>query len=278
MPTLPSHSALTIGGFDQSLDKAAQACDLRALTFIDAYGLVATACALRAALAHDPQLLIHPPKSAPMRAHLTAMGFRDFLAEIGRASLLPAQSAFDASEVVVPLRSTAGTGGEQALSNLIWEQLRDHVDTQVLQAIAEGVWEVVANAHEHSGSDALIMGQVYKSPRGQPPDHEDRVQIVVGDVGQGIRGSFLATGVREPSDDLEAINLALEYLVTSVPDDVGRGQGLSTTMDQVVGLQGRMIVRSGAAKVCIDQGDREETTVAPLPGVVVALSLPLYPG
>jgi len=279
VPTLPHARVLTISRFDSALDPGADACDLRPLEFIDAYGLVGTACALRVALAEDPDLPVYAPSNETMGSHLSAMGFRDFLSGVGRSSSLPAEPAFDTSGVVVPLQSAADSGGAQALSQLLWEQLRSHVDPQVLGVIAEGVWEMVANALEHSGSDALIMGQVYRADRGgKPPDHADRVQVVVGDVGRGIRGSFLATGVRTPRDDLEAINLALQYLVTSVPDDPGRGQGLSTTMEQVIALEGRMIVRSGTAKVAIGADFKHEETVAPLPGVFAALSLPLYPG
>jgi hypothetical protein len=138
--------------------------------------------------------------------------------------------------VVVPLRATTSAGGAQALSNLLYEQLAGHVAPQVLAAIAEGVWEMVANALEHSGTDALIMGQVYKAPRGRPPDHDDRVQVVIGDTGKGIRESFLETGLRAPTTDLAAIELALEYLVSSV-DDRGRGQGLSTTRSRLSRLK-----------------------------------------
>ncbi len=153
------------------------------------------------------------------------------------------------------------------------------VDEQVLGAVTECVWEIVGNALEHSGSDAQVMAQVYRSAAGgQPPDHDDRVQVVVGDVGRGIQAAFHATGVREPADERDAIHLALEYLVTSVPDDPGRGQGLSTTMDQVVGLDGRMIIRSGDALVAIDRAGRTDRKVTSMPGVIVALSLPLYPG
>jgi hypothetical protein len=279
VPTLPNARALTISSFDSALDERAVSCDLAALTFVDAYGLLGTACALRAALLDSPDVVVRAPASAQARAHLTAMGFRDFLSGIGRSSSLPAGSALEASGVVVPLRGAVDSGGSQQLSALLWAQLREHVDPSVLQAIAEGVWEIVGNALEHSGSDALILGQVYRTSRGgRPPDHDDRVQVVVGDVGRGIRASFLATGAQAPRDDLAAINLALEYLVSSVTDDPGRGQGLFTTMEQIVGLAGLMIVRSGAAKVTIDAAGRREQTVPPLPGVIVAMSLPLYPG
>lgn len=120
------------------------------------------------------------------------------------------------------------------------------------------------------------MAQIYRG--GRPPDHNDRVQVVIGDIGRGIRASFHTTGVREPKDELEAVHLALEYLVTSIPDDPGRGQGLFTTMEQVVGLQGRMIVRSKDALVAIDHTGKNGRRVTPIPGVIVALSLPLYPG
>jgi hypothetical protein len=279
MPTLPYGSSLTISRFDDALDVEARACDLRPLQFIDAYGLVGTACALRCPIAGDPDVSVLPPVSEAMRAHLAAMGLRDFLASSGHASLLPSDPTDDASSVVVPLRCTSDSMGAQKLSHLLWAQLRDEVDPKVLQAITEGVWEIVGNALEHSGSDALIMGQVYRVDHGgKPPDHDDRVQVVVGDIGRGIRASFLASAVECPLDDLEAIGLALEYLVTSIPDDPGRGQGLTTTLEQVLPLGGRMIVRSGTGKIAIDGDGRDEQRVEHLPGVIVALSLPLYPG
>jgi hypothetical protein len=77
---------------------------------------------------------------------------------------------------------------------------------------------MVANALEHSGADALIMGQVYTAPRGKAPDHDGRVQVVIGDAGKGIRESFLQTGLHAPATDRAAIELALEYLVSSVDD------------------------------------------------------------
>ena len=156
MPAVPNGARkLTIGDFDLALDPEAPACDLAPLTFIDAYGLVGTACALRIALAGDPNFPVQLAESESMNAHLAAMGFQNFLSETGRSSLLETEAAFDASSVVVPLQSAADSGGEQALSHLLWEQLRDHVHPQVLAAITEGVWEMVGNALEHSGSDAL---------------------------------------------------------------------------------------------------------------------------
>ncbi len=223
MPTLPRNArALTISTFDSRLDPIATLCDLRDLSFIDAYGLVGTTSALRAGLIEMPDLRVLSPVSGRTGAHLTSMGFREFLHEHDLSPDLPDHRAADVSGVVVPLRSARAAGGDQALSHLLWEQLRAHVDPQVLAAVAEGV--------------------------------------------------------HEPIDELEAIHLALEYLVTSVPDDPGRGQGLFTTMEQVVRLQGQMHVRSGDSLVVIDDAGKVSRKVEPIPGVIVALSLPLYPG
>jgi hypothetical protein len=156
--------------------------------------------------------------------------------------------------------------------------LEASVAPQVLNAMTEGVWEMVANSLEHSGSDALIMGQVYRDPPGTAPHHDNRVQVVIGDTGKGIRNSFLEAGTHSPASDSDAIELALEYLVTSVASDPGRGQGLSTTMEQVLDTQGRMVVRSGTASVSVGADGRTIRRVPSIPGVIVALSLPLYPG
>jgi hypothetical protein len=252
-------------------------CDLRTLAFIDAYGLVGAACALLSARSGtEPEVRL--PTSESTRSHLSAMGFRSFLESIDAAAGLPTTSEINAPDVLVSLRTATDTDGSQALSNLLWGALRNHVAPDVLNTMSEGVWEMVSNAREHSGAQALIMGQVYRVVRGGlAPDHDDRVQVVIGDVGRGIRQSFLDSGLHTPASDLEAIDLALEYLVSSV-DDPGRGQGLFTTMEQVLETQGKMVVRSGNARVTITADGRTNATVPFLPGVIVALSLPLYPG
>jgi hypothetical protein len=280
MANLPnSSSKLTIANFDDALETEAQKCRLESLRFIDAYGLVGTASAIRAQIAEGREVEVIPPSRAAMREHLTAMGFSEFLQQAGHRGLGIDKGTFETSGVVVPLRSAGDAGGEQAISQILWNQLQDHVDSQVLAALAEGVWEMVANGLEHSGSDALVMAQVYRTTRyGAPPDHDDKVQVVIGDTGRGIRDSLASSPDYDPEDDLQAISLALEYLVSSVHDDPGRGQGLSTTLEQVSGLDGKMVIRSGRGKTTIAGGDRLQEMVPWLPGTIVALSLPLYPG
>lgn len=280
MAILPQRSpSLTMSNFDAQLKADLTQCDLSSLKFVDAYGLVGLACALSVGIKSSDDIKLIPPTRVSMQGHLTGMGFNDFLADLGKPQMTGVGHKADASDVVVPLRSATDSGGEQAIVKVLWEQLRDQVGPQVLEAIGEGVWEMVANALEHSGSDARVMAQVYRTDKGgTPPDHDDRVQVVIGDVGRGIRDSLASSPVHDPKTDLEAIDLALEYLITSVHDDPGRGQGLSTTLEQVDGLGGRMVVRSGTGKLSIEGGERRAELVSPLRGTIVALSLPLYPG
>lgn len=268
---------LSLGRFDVALRADRSVCDLSDLTFIDAYGLVGTACALRTAVTVEAGIEVRLPSRSGTNSHLGAMGFGVVLEQLGQADRWGPPEAHR-GDVVVPLRTASDAGGAQKLSHLLWAQLEPHAGPQILAAVTEGVWEMVANALEHSGVDALIMGQVYTSRNGGlPPDHDDRVQVVIGDSGRGIRASFQEAGKRRTSDDILAIEHALEYLVSSV-DDPGRGQGLHTTMEQVVGLRGKMVVRSGSGKVTLDASGRHSERVQALPGVIVALSLPLYPG
>ena len=209
-----------------------------------------------------------------MLEHLARMGFVQFLSDLGYD--VPSwNEPDDHGDVVVPLRRISSIADAEQLSHLMWAQARRSVSPQVLQAITEGLWELVANALEHSGEEAVLMGQVYL--RGDRPDHDHRVQIVIGDAGQGIRASFLSSATQSPADDREAIELALEYLVSSVPDP-GRGQGLTTTAEEVTGLTGSVVVRSGAARVTVEAGARSAKSVPSMEGTVVGISLPLYPG
>lgn len=273
MPALPSGRAITMGRFEGSLAADAERCDLADLVFIDAFGLVGTAsCILATAKTGEvPEVVL--PDANGMREHLDAMGFTRFLREVGHPGAAGSAPS-SRGDVVVPLTQVTTVFEAEQLSRLLWANAA-RWDAQVLEALSEGLWEIVANALEHSGAHAVLMGQVYWD--GEPPDHYQRVQIAIGDAGRGIRASFLESGTQSPANDTEAIELALQYLVSSVPD-LGRGQGLTTTVEQATALQGRVVVRSGGSRVVVDGSGASAQQVQPLAGTLVGISLPLYPG
>lgn len=264
---------MTMSRFDDCLVRDAKSCDLTELVFIDAFGLVSIASSILAAhkTAHLP--VVSPPAAAQMREHLSRMGMLAFLDELGQPFEARAPPS-DRGDVVVALTRLTSVFEAEQLSHLLWADAR-RWDAQVLETLSEALWELVANAIEHSGADALLMGQVYE--RGEPPDHDGRVQIVIGDAGRGIRRSFLEGGAHAPADDADAIELALQYLVSSVPDP-GRGQGLTTVVELVTGLRGKVIVRSGDARFTVEDGRSQPERVERMDITVVGVSLPLYPG
>lgn len=251
----------------------AEECDLASLTFIDAFGLVATASSILAAAETGQIPSVILPTAPQVLAHLAAMGFGQFLRDVGQADEMGVAPSVRA-DVVVPLTRVTTVFEAEQLSQLLWANAA-RWDPQVLEALTEGLWELVANALEHSGADALLMGQVYRD--GEQPDHNQRVQIAIGDAGRGIRASFIDSGTALPADDSQAIDLALTYLVSSV-DDPGRGQGLTTTVEQTTALRGRVVVRSGGARVMVDPDGAQTQLVVPIGGTVVGVSLPLRPG
>jgi hypothetical protein len=267
--------SLSFSNFDQALNSEARVEDLADLTFIDAYGLVGLTITLIDAQRRNEEFTIALPKNDGTWLHLVRMGFRNALDEAGLDYELPEEKVIERPDVLVPLQFLRSTKDVIALSELLWEQLRHDADSQVLEAMSEGLWELAANAIEHSGEPAIAMGQVYT--RGQAPDHDHTVQITIGDTGRGIRDSFLESGRYRPDSDREALDLALQYLVSSV-DDPGRGQGLATTREQTVGLQGAFSIRSGAARLIDRAGTAAMTDVPHLPGTMVGLVIPLRPG
>jgi hypothetical protein len=269
MTSFSSGSNLTIATFDKALSNTSTACDLSALRFIDAYGLVGTACAI---LSSRPLDLKLPDRTGPHH-HLDSMGLTRVLHDAGYSSLGD-PAPLDRPDVLVPLTQFKSIHAAEALSHLLVEQLGDSASAQVIEPLTEGLWELAANAVEHSGEQALLMGQVYR--KGEPPHHNANVQVVVGDVGKGILRSFQDSQTQQPADDLAAIRLALEYLVSSVPDR-GRGQGLTTTAEGVTPWGGELVVRSGTSRVTVTRDGQQAASVPYLAGTLVGISLPLYP-
>jgi hypothetical protein len=244
-----------------------------ALRFVDAYGIVGTACAILAAGRETQLPDLRLPAAATTQRHLDSMGLTRFLKQSGYPYDVEPEP-IDSPDVLVPLTPITTIHDAEQLSHLLVEQIEGEASAEVIEPLTEGLWELVANALEPSGEQAMLMGQVYTN--GQPPFHDGHVQIAVGDIGHGIRQSFLRSGTRTPTSDHAAIKLALEYLVSSIPDK-GRGQGLWTTLEGVTAMDGTLVVRTGGARVATSRAGSKAAVVPELPGTLVGISLPLYP-
>jgi hypothetical protein len=266
-----SGKTLTLQSFDRALAHTSKTCDLSELRFADAYGLVGTACALLSAGAQGALPDLRVPRELSTQQHLDAMGLTKVLQEAGYP-FEEVADPIDKPDVLVPLTRIETIHAAEGLSHLLFEQLGLSASAHVIEPLTEGLWELAANALEHSGEHALLMGQVYNDPGERYGG--DRVQVVVGDIGKGVRASFTDSGTQSPKTDREAIELALEYLVSSVPDE-GRGQGLTSTAEGVTRWGGTLAVRTGSARVDISPKGQRPLSVFPMPGTVVGIELPL---
>ncbi len=218
--------------------------DLQHMTHANIYGLVAMGCCVLDSINSDRSIEQVPPTDTSASNFLTRLGFDRFLRTVGGVDCEPAAVTYGGDKDIVVEVSTFDSASDLIpLQQLLSDRLNGMAGPQSRAAIEEALWELGTNVTTHSGSRGIVAAAV------QGAKKKDRhIDFVVGDVGIGIRESFLR-GERpyHPPTDHKAIELAIEYLVSSIKDP-GRGQGLNTTIDVVTSLNGRVIVRSGNAR------------------------------
>ena len=100
------------------------------------------------------------------------------------------------------------------------------------------------------------------------------IEYAVGDAGVGVLES-LRPAYPMVADDAAAIIKAREYGVTRFGQD-RRGAGLSETVDQVMTLDGRVVIRSGRATVTFQvSGMSSSISEHPWTGTLVKVVVPL---
>lgn len=275
MARLISGTSLTTTTFESSLSVGAAECDLSRLRFVDAYGLVGASVVLTGAAESQFQPKFVPPEWEATAEHLTYMGMSEIINETGIDSTLPDKTLSVESDMVVPVQIVRDWRVLEDISRVIFEQLNRVADSQVRVALAEAISELGANALQHSREVGIATAQLYR--RGEDWAHDGTIQVVVGDSGRGIRASFDESPRFHPENDLEAIDIAVSYLASSLPD-VGRGQGLTTTIEEVTGLSGQVSVRSGSGCVVFDRSGARKEEVFYLRGTIVGIVIPIYPG
>lgn len=275
MPVLKPHGILSLDTFEDGLSLGPTQCDLSELRLIDVYGLVGAAVLLAGTADAPFEAQYVPPVNVKTAGHLTHLGFGSCLSQLGVSIDADDGPIVDAPDVVVPLRIVEDTKALEALSHFVYARLDRNASPQVVVALSEALWELGANALEHSGRPAIIAAQRY--PIGIDGELGESIEIVIGDAGKGIRQSFDDSGLHHPSNDQEALSLAADYLVSSV-DDPGRGQGLFTTIESAVGLGGIAVIRSGMASLREDGQGRRIGKVEFIHGTLVGVRIPVRPG
>lgn len=239
--------------------------DLERTRFIDSYGLVALACLIEDARLSGRSVTFVSPGNSNCRNYMARMRFADLLNEAGVQHGLPA-----VSEQALPGRLVEVTPFETSndvmdLATIVYRRLSDSYRTRIVAGeLYEALVELCGNALEHAGRDrGFVAAQVYN--RGKPTQY---IVFAIGDAGIGIRQSLSAAGFR-PRDDAQAVSLALQNDV-SASVDPGRGQGLPDVVGLLRDVSGRVLVRTGQARVLPQPHRQHEQRVSQLNGTIVA--------
>lgn len=243
--------------------------DLRRLGWMDPFGLVAVACVGDAADRAGREVEFHAPTDPTRANYIARMGLSAHLDRVGIDHGLPSVTHHDVSGRLVELMKFFSERGVEELCRLIYERLEEGGPTQgVAGDLYEAIAELGNNAVEHAGvAYGLMAAQVYE--RGTP---DQRVVFAVGDVGIGIRESLRAGGY-EPRNDREALRLALRNDV-STSREAGRGHGLPDTCQLILGLEGRVRIRSGKSALTAYRNRRRPQRVVELPGALAGFEVP----
>lgn len=123
---------------------------------------------------------------------------------------------------------------------------RDFGSAAILQAFCVAVSETLENAAEHANSEigALISAQRYET---------SRLELMVVDIGQGVRRSLAKNPRYADLGDMEALRRSLDDGVSAVEQE-GRGGGLPDLINRARSVAwSQVVIRSGKAEVSIEQ-------------------------
>jgi anti-sigma regulatory factor (Ser/Thr protein kinase) len=153
-----------------------------------------------------------------------------------------------------------------------------HLESRATMGFAMTLSEACQNIVEHAGRGGWVMVQTYR--------YKKRlggrlvVVIAVCDAGVGFRRS-LESGQRRPLTDRWDDAVALETAVVNGVSrfgDPGRGQGLKGIRGYVHRWDGKLVVRSGTARIAMIPGWDDDVprrqNLAPFPGAQLLITIP----
>ncbi|MDR4470071.1 MAG: hypothetical protein MRJ68_17520 [Nitrospira sp.] len=156
----------------------------------------------------------------------------------------------------------------QSVERLLIDQCG--LDGPLLNAVKYLISEITTNITYHAGQGSgFLLAQYYRS--------DQHLDLAIADTGMGLRANYLASGKWRPSDDVEALRLALEGRSTKDRPD-SRGFGIRTSRRMLVeGLNGQFFYWSGSAML-LNNADKENIfdlkDGTRYPGCYIAMRIP----
>jgi anti-anti-sigma regulatory factor len=261
--------------------------DLEQVRFVDPYGMVGLLALARFLRQRDftPVLLL--PRSDEVMKYLDRMNFSrhaEQLCAIDLTTLWPDGEYSRSAHSDVLLEITPITRSEDI--HYIVDRVREraqmilsqnlHYEQGAIDGFVVALSEVCQNIPEHSEDVGYVAIQKYFYGRRLG---KNVVKIAVMDLGVGFRASLAPKYAARAAEwtDVKALRLAM-FEGASRYDDPGRGQGLSAVRRFIERWQGKLMIRSGSARLGLsptwDRTATRQTQLIPFPGTQVSIVLP----
>jgi anti-anti-sigma regulatory factor len=261
--------------------------DLEHVRFVDPYGMVGLLALARLLRQRNFEPVLTLPRSDEVMKYLDRMDFSrhaERLYAIDLTTLWPDGEYSRSMHSDVLLEITPITRSEDI--HYIVERVREraqmilsqnlHYEQAAIDGFVVALSEVCQNIPEHSEDVGYVAIQKYFYGRRLG---KNLVKIAVMDLGIGFRASLAPKYAMRANEwtDLRALRLAI-FEGASRYHDPGRGQGLSAVRRFVERWHGKLMIRSGAARVGLsptwDRTATRQTNLTPFPGTQVSIVLP----
>jgi anti-anti-sigma regulatory factor len=263
------------------------AIDLEEVRFVDPYGMVGLLALARFLRQRGLSPILMLPRSGDVMNYLDRMDFSrhaEQLCSLDLATLWAEGEYSRSTHSDVLLEITPITRSEDI--HYIVDRVRERAQTILSQNLhyaqtaidgfVVALSEVCQNIPEHSEDVGYVAIQKYFYGRRLG---KNVVKIAVMDLGVGFQASLAPRYALRTAawTDVAALRLAIFEGATRY-DDPGRGQGLSAVRRFVERWHGKLLIRSGTARVGLspdwDRTATRQVGLVPFPGTQVSIVLP----
>jgi len=265
--------ATTEGIIEQIHDSGRRRLDLRAVEFIDPYGLIVLDLVINRCRRDGLRLEVDLPEDPRVRSWMNAMGFfANSPSAFGPKS--PTRTRPHAS-TLQPITRIRDEEGVSRLVDRFDARLSSRYPnmTAARKSLLKTMVELFQNVPQHANADGTIPDFHGVAAL---QDYEDSIVLAVGDIGIGLRGSLSLREGFARITDKQALWEILERGTSRFAEE-GRGGELKNIVSIVNRHDGDLVIRSGSAMIYMDhmRGYGVDVhDVVPFAGVQIGIRLP----